>query len=254
MAAATESSPAVLEVVGTDREFAIEGHEMRMGRGPDCDVRIDDPTNTISGLHAVVRRGPDGFVLIDESRNGTSVRRRGKGRPVALGREPHSLVDGDVVVLMEGVEIRFHDAAASNPSNSGSATRKEKKGGNRGFLVAGALMWTLVLGALALGGGDGDESDPNAASRVDLTALVAAIEGDGSSATNTALRELADHVRADASGWLRENVLAAAWAERSGDVERAQNIWGQVYLRARAPETAHAGLARFARERLDDLK
>lgn len=255
MAKSNESHPAYLEFLGADREFPLEGRELRIGRGPDCDVRVDDPTNTISGLHAVVRASDDGHLLVDESRNGTSVKRRGKGRPVALGRDPHSLQDGDVIVLMEGVELRFHDAVevgvADGPSTTPSK-KKESKGGNRGFLIGGAVMWLLVLGALALSSGEDDGEAGEGT--ITLTGLVAELEGDAESGSPEAVRALAEHVRSDETGWLRENVLAAAWAERRGDDERAINIWGQVYLRSRSPEHAHEALAAFARERLDALK
>jgi pSer/pThr/pTyr-binding forkhead associated (FHA) protein len=70
--------------------FALERDRVSVGRGPECDVFLDDVT--VSRKHAVLRRGPDGFTIDDEgSLNGTYVNRRRV--------ETAQLEDGDEVQI-----------------------------------------------------------------------------------------------------------------------------------------------------------
>ncbi len=55
---------------GTLRVFPLVGEKVRIGRGPDNDVRLADPS--VSRHHAIVERGPQGWSIRDlDSTNGT---------------------------------------------------------------------------------------------------------------------------------------------------------------------------------------
>jgi hypothetical protein len=70
--------------------FALEQDRTSLGRGPECEIFLDDVT--VSRRHSVVTRGPDGFTLHDEgSLNGTYVNRRRV--------ETSKLEDGDEVQI-----------------------------------------------------------------------------------------------------------------------------------------------------------
>jgi hypothetical protein len=70
--------------------FALEHDRTSLGRGPECEIFLDDVT--VSRRHAVITRGSDGFTLHDEgSLNGTYVNRRRV--------ESAKLEDGDEVQI-----------------------------------------------------------------------------------------------------------------------------------------------------------
>jgi hypothetical protein len=70
--------------------FALEQDRTSLGRGPECEIFLDDVT--VSRRHAVVTRAEDGFSLHDEgSLNGTYVNRRRV--------ESAKLEDGDEVQI-----------------------------------------------------------------------------------------------------------------------------------------------------------
>jgi adenylate cyclase len=57
-------------VDGADRTFPLTGEQVRIGRGPDNEVRLSDPS--VSRHHAVVERGREGWMIRDlGSTNGT---------------------------------------------------------------------------------------------------------------------------------------------------------------------------------------
>jgi hypothetical protein len=70
--------------------FALEHDRTSLGRGPECEIFLDDVT--VSRRHSVITRGSDGFTLHDEgSLNGTYVNRRRV--------ESAKLEDGDEVQI-----------------------------------------------------------------------------------------------------------------------------------------------------------
>ena len=70
--------------------FALERDRTSLGRGPECDIFLDDVT--VSRRHSVVTKAADGFTLHDEgSLNGTYVNRRRV--------ESAKLEDGDEVQI-----------------------------------------------------------------------------------------------------------------------------------------------------------
>ncbi len=55
---------------GTPRTFPLVGEEVRIGRGPDNEIRLADPS--VSRHHAVIERAPRGWTIRDlDSTNGT---------------------------------------------------------------------------------------------------------------------------------------------------------------------------------------
>ncbi len=78
--------------------FPLHGTSLKLGRGPEAEVSLDD--DAVSGLHARLVRRPDGMYLDDAgSRNGTFVNDR-------RIQEPLRLSDGDHVRLGNTI-LRF---------------------------------------------------------------------------------------------------------------------------------------------------
>jgi hypothetical protein len=85
------SSPIVggrLIELGTGCVYPVPRDGLVIGRGPECDIPVDDPG--VSRRHAVVKPGRGGFTATDESANGTFV--NGKRMTGA-----HTLRHGDVL-------------------------------------------------------------------------------------------------------------------------------------------------------------
>ena len=88
------------------RRFTLQSELTLIGRGEDCDVRVDDPL--ASRRHAHVRREPWRYVLEDlGSRNGTLV----NGEAVS---GPHHLQHGDTIHVAT-TPLRFEDPNATLP-------------------------------------------------------------------------------------------------------------------------------------------
>jgi pSer/pThr/pTyr-binding forkhead associated (FHA) protein len=92
--------PSVVE-----RAVDVDAATVTLGRAAGADVEL--PFRTVSGRHAQVVRGPDGFALVDlGSANGTFLDgrrlRAGEPQPLALG-QPFRLAD--VEVMFEGPTI-----------------------------------------------------------------------------------------------------------------------------------------------------
>jgi two-component system, cell cycle response regulator len=92
---------ALVRLDGTCAGQAImleKGPVIRIGRGGDAEVRIDD--DGVSRMHAAIRYDGSAFLIMDlGSRNGTLIR----GAPVTQ----HTLVDGDVVHFSARTSFRF---------------------------------------------------------------------------------------------------------------------------------------------------
>lgn len=83
------------------KAFPLEADEVRLGRSPTNDIVLARPT--VSRHHAVIRRGPDGYLIEDlQSTNGTYL----NGEPVS--RSP--LREGDHIRIGE-VVFRFAESA-----------------------------------------------------------------------------------------------------------------------------------------------
>ncbi len=86
--------------IGADgRTVPLTGHELTIGRGNDCAIRLDDAN--VSRRHAALVRLDDGWAVTDlDSTNGTRVNDREVGRA--------RLRDGDVIEV--GLtRLTFHD-------------------------------------------------------------------------------------------------------------------------------------------------
>jgi pSer/pThr/pTyr-binding forkhead associated (FHA) protein len=57
--------------LGTGCVYPVPRDGLVIGRGPECDISVDDPG--VSRRHAVVKPGRGGFTITDESANGTFV-------------------------------------------------------------------------------------------------------------------------------------------------------------------------------------
>jgi pSer/pThr/pTyr-binding forkhead associated (FHA) protein len=102
---------------GGQRLFTLRDESARVtvGRGTDCDVRLDlDPE--VSRLHAEFERIGQHWVVADDglSRNGTTV----NAEPI-VGR--HRLVDGDVV-RCGSTALSFHDPLAERSDSTRPAS------------------------------------------------------------------------------------------------------------------------------------
>ena len=86
----------------TGEEFALTGRRMSIGRDTDCDIVL--PDNGVSRRHASIAPVPGGYILSDESSNGTLVNGERMGAT-------HILDPGDVI-RMHDEELRFDVAAA----------------------------------------------------------------------------------------------------------------------------------------------
>jgi hypothetical protein len=86
--------------IGADgRTVPLTGHELTIGRGNDCAIRLDDAN--VSRRHAALVRLDDGWAVTDPRLHQRHARERPRGRP---GR----LRDGDVIEV--GLtRLTFHD-------------------------------------------------------------------------------------------------------------------------------------------------
>jgi type VI secretion system protein ImpI len=75
-------------------DWHLERGRRTLGRSSECDWQIHDNTRSISKRHCTIERRMDGFVLHDESANGTNV----DGRTVVAG-ESAGLHDGSRIVM-----------------------------------------------------------------------------------------------------------------------------------------------------------
>jgi DNA-binding response OmpR family regulator len=88
-------------------QWILNRTPMRIGRAPDCDVRLD--LRWISRTHALIRLEGAHYMLEDAgSRNGVFV----NGQRVT---GPRPLQDGDRVQLAPGLELIFVDSEATAP-------------------------------------------------------------------------------------------------------------------------------------------
>ena len=58
---------------GTSKRWFFERGKRTLGRSPDCDWQVEDPRRMVSKIHCVIERDRAGFLLRDQSANGTRV-------------------------------------------------------------------------------------------------------------------------------------------------------------------------------------
>jgi len=110
--------PAQLLHLSTGRVFTLPGRKVLIGRDDSCDLRLDG--DGVSRRHCSISPVPGGYMLTDESSNGTLV----NGERVS---RTHLLDDGEILRLHDE-ELRFEllvpekDRAALPESTSRAAT------------------------------------------------------------------------------------------------------------------------------------
>ena len=99
--------------VKTGESFALTGHRVSIGRDLECDLVL--PDNGVSRRHATIAPVPGGYLLTDESSNGTLVNGDRMG-------STHVLEPGDVL-RMHDEELRYEveEAEAATPATSSRA-------------------------------------------------------------------------------------------------------------------------------------
>jgi len=91
----------------TGARWVLEGEEVLIGRGADCDIVVAD--RQVSRHHAKVRRAMAGFVVEDlGSKNGTHL----NGRQL---KGPAILQDGDVIQVALAAKLVYVGAEATQP-------------------------------------------------------------------------------------------------------------------------------------------
>lgn len=99
--------------VKTGESFSLTGHRVSIGRDLECDVVL--PDNGVSRRHATIAPVPGGYLLTDESSNGTLVNGERMGAT-------HLLEPGDVL-RMHDEELRYEveETEAATPAASSRA-------------------------------------------------------------------------------------------------------------------------------------
>ena len=99
--------------VKTGESFALTGHRVSIGRDLECDLVL--PDNGVSRRHATIAPVPGGYLLTDESSNGTLVNGDRMG-------STHVLEPGDVL-RMHDEELRYEveEPEAATPAASSRA-------------------------------------------------------------------------------------------------------------------------------------
>jgi len=110
---AAPAPAARLVNVKTGESFSLTGHRVSIGRDLECDVVL--PDNGVSRRHATIAPVPGGYLLTDESSNGTLVNGERMGAT-------HLLEPGDVL-RMHDEELRYEveEAEAATPAASSRA-------------------------------------------------------------------------------------------------------------------------------------
>ena len=99
--------------IGLAHEEQLDRDQVRIGRSPENDVAIQDPS--VSRLHASIERTRDGFMIQDlGSRNGVMVNGQRIGGPTLI-TEQDEVQLGDVILkLRSGPDVTLTDAPIGN--------------------------------------------------------------------------------------------------------------------------------------------
>jgi len=88
------------------QRWNLDKEKLEIGRGADCAIRIDD--KTVSRQHAVIYMEGDGWVVEDQSKNGTYVNDE-------IVTTKISLSDGDVITIATAIKLVFVGSEATVP-------------------------------------------------------------------------------------------------------------------------------------------
>lgn len=147
-APAVEVRLRILDGPGAGNEYAIAGSVVRLGRGDENDIVLED--NNASRLHAeVVRDEATGRYLVRDlgSRNGIFVNRK------KVPQAP--LKHGDTFTI-GGTSIEFVTAGGA-PQSRGADPASRESGTLKRWLVVAAIVGGLVMIVVVIGGGSGND-------------------------------------------------------------------------------------------------
>ncbi|GAC1043790.1 FHA domain-containing protein [Rhizobium sp. No.120] len=83
---------------GASKGWFFERGKRTLGRSPDCDWQVSDPSRLISKIHCVIERDRAGFFVRDQSANGTRV-------------DSATIFEGETARLTDKSKIAFGDVA-----------------------------------------------------------------------------------------------------------------------------------------------
>ncbi len=101
-------APVLIAQTGSlkGQRWNLDQEKLEIGRGADCAIRIDD--KTVSRQHAVIYKESDGWVVEDQSKNGTYV-----NDDIVTAKV--SLSDGDVITIATAIKLVFVGSEATVP-------------------------------------------------------------------------------------------------------------------------------------------
>lgn len=131
----------------TGRLYEARGVRIRIGRGRECELRLDDASeNLVSRVHAELTVGPSGALTLDDagSANGTFVNdeRVTAPMPVRLG-DRITLGRGGPVLVVEGLGTAPKMPVARAPQVR-NASRRKRWWVAALVIVVLALLWFLM--------------------------------------------------------------------------------------------------------------
>lgn len=83
---------------GATKGWFLERGKRTLGRSPDCDWQVEDPKRLVSKIHFVIERDRAGFLLRDQSANGTRV-------------DGVTILEGETARLADKSKIAFGEMA-----------------------------------------------------------------------------------------------------------------------------------------------
>lgn len=122
-------------VPGNARPVPMIGGSITVGRGPENDLVLPDPTKVLSKRHCAIEEHGSQVVVIDLSTNGTFLN-YGK---TPIGRTPKPLNDGDILTLGPYelmVEVRGQAAAPADPAPAPQRSQAPPPAGRSGLADA----------------------------------------------------------------------------------------------------------------------
>ncbi|APG95617.1 FHA domain-containing protein [Sinorhizobium americanum] len=145
--------------------WSFERGRRTLGRGADCDWQTTDPGRLVSKLHCTIERDRDGFILRDQSANGSSVdgitlregdtaRLRDQSRIEFAGCAFTVRISGEADLELDDPDARL--ALSDEPLTISSILADIAPGGRTGNGILGrrdADAWTDVVGSGRLAAG-----------------------------------------------------------------------------------------------------
>jgi pSer/pThr/pTyr-binding forkhead associated (FHA) protein len=201
----SQLAPAQLLHLSSGRVFTLPGRKIVVGRDDACDLRLDG--EGVSRRHCAIAPVPGGYLLTDESSNGTLVNGERVGRT-------HILDDGDILRLQDE-ELRFELLAPARDRDLPAETTSRAA--------------TAVLDLSRLRGTDLTPDERRAALRPSPTASLEIIRGQFTGASFHIARPVCSIGRGEQSDVrLRDESVSTTHAT----LMRKGNTWYVVDLRS----------------------